>query len=54
MEEMFLNVSLDFLKELKVLTKVVFLRDKLRDQKGIVQHMRAIACSIEFHIISKE
>ena len=46
MEGIFLNVTLDFLREHKVLTKVVFLRDKLIDQKGIVQymHIRAIEC----------
>ena len=49
MKGIFLNVTLDFLRELKVLTKVVFLRDKLIDQKGIVQHMRDIACPT--HII---
>ena len=43
-KEFFLNVTLDFLREHKVLTKVVFLRDKLIDQKGIVQYMRAIEC----------
>ena len=48
-KEFFLNVTLDLLREHKVLTKVVFLRDKLIDQKGIVQYMRAIECPT--HII---
>ena len=48
-KELFLNVTLDFLRERKVLSKVVFLREKLIDQKGIVQDMRAIECPT--HII---